>query len=253
MPQLMDPGRLRRAGAGRGSRGDAGRLHSVPRRAGRISGDSARRTHATSGCSPRRSWRTTRRSASASSTWRWSCCWRRWRGSAPRWSARGRAARELSRPVAELRRRALALGRGQPMPAHGEHPPLEFEPVFGAFERMAADIRSSQHALEEARRRTAAVLATVATGVVGVDPEGRVLIANRQAVELVGTELDEGAALLDRPRTRVERIHRRGAPLPAPIRTPRPPGSSRPTAAGSRFSWLRWAPRCSASSSPSTT
>jgi signal transduction histidine kinase len=110
----------------------------------------------------------------------------------------GRASRELSRPVAELRRSALALGRGQPMPAHGEHQPLEFEPVFGAFERMAADIRSSQHALEEARRRTSAVLATVTTGVVGVDPAGRVLIANRQAVELVGTELEEGAPLLDR-------------------------------------------------------
>jgi two-component system nitrogen regulation sensor histidine kinase NtrY len=109
-----------------------------------------------------------------------------------------RASRALSRPVAELRRSALALGRGQPMPAHADHPPLEFEPVFGAFERMAADIRSSQHALEEARRRTAAVLATVATGVVGIDPEGRVLIANRQAVDLVGAELEEGAPLLDR-------------------------------------------------------
>jgi nitrogen fixation/metabolism regulation signal transduction histidine kinase len=110
----------------------------------------------------------------------------------------GRASRELSRPVADLRRSALALGRGQPMPAHDEPQPLEFEPVFGAFARMAADIRSSQHALEEARRRTSAVLATVTTGVVGVDLEGRVLIANRQAVELVGTELEEGAALLDR-------------------------------------------------------
>jgi signal transduction histidine kinase len=110
----------------------------------------------------------------------------------------GRASRELSRPVADLRRSALALGRGQPMPAHGEPQPLEFEPVFGAFERMAADIRSSQHALEEARRRTSAVLATVTTGVVGADPAGRVLIANRQAVELVGTELEEGAPLLDR-------------------------------------------------------
>ena len=110
----------------------------------------------------------------------------------------GRASRELSRPVADLRRSALALGRGQPMPAQVEPPPLEFEPVFGAFERMAADIRSSQHALEEARRRTAAVLATVATGVVGVDPAGRVLIANRQAVELVGAELEEGAPLFDR-------------------------------------------------------
>ncbi len=109
-----------------------------------------------------------------------------------------RASRALSRPVAELRRSALALGRGQPMPPHGEHPPLEFEPVFGAFERMAADIRSSQQALEEARRRTAAVLGTVATGVVGIDPMGQVLIANRQAVDLFGTELEEGAPLLDR-------------------------------------------------------
>ncbi|HEX5963052.1 MAG TPA: ATP-binding protein, partial [Gemmatimonadales bacterium] len=108
------------------------------------------------------------------------------------------AARALSRPVAELRRSALALGKGGPMPRHSERPPLEFEPVFAAFERMAADIQSSQRALEEARRRTATVLATVATGVVGVDPEGRVLIANRQAVDLLGIELAEGHSFLER-------------------------------------------------------
>jgi two-component system nitrogen regulation sensor histidine kinase NtrY len=108
------------------------------------------------------------------------------------------AARTLSRPVAELRRSALALGKGQPMPPHSDRPPLEFEPVFAAFERMAADIRSSQSALEDARRRTATVLATVATGVVGVDPGGRVLIANGQAVDLLGVELNEGEPFLDR-------------------------------------------------------
>jgi two-component system nitrogen regulation sensor histidine kinase NtrY len=108
------------------------------------------------------------------------------------------AARALSRPVSELRRSALALGKGQALPSHSEHPPLEFEPVFAAFERMAADIRSSQSALETARRRTATVLATVATGVVGLDPEGKVLIANRQAVDLLGTELEEGGPFLER-------------------------------------------------------
>jgi signal transduction histidine kinase len=108
------------------------------------------------------------------------------------------AARALSRPVAELRRSALALGKGQPMPPHSERPPLEFEPVFAAFERMAADIRASQSALEDARRRTSTVLATVATGVIGVDPAGRVLIANRQAVDLLGTELPEGQTFLER-------------------------------------------------------
>jgi two-component system nitrogen regulation sensor histidine kinase NtrY len=108
------------------------------------------------------------------------------------------AARALSRPVSELRRSALALGKGQPMPSHSQRPPLEFEPVFAAFERMAADIRSSQQALEEARRRTATVLATVATGVVGIDPGGKVLIANGRAVELLGIELKEGEPFLER-------------------------------------------------------
>jgi two-component system nitrogen regulation sensor histidine kinase NtrY len=110
----------------------------------------------------------------------------------------GRASRALSRPVAELRRSALALGKGDAMPAHSGNPPLEFEPVFGAFERMAADVRSSQNALEEARKRTASVLATVATGVVGLDPQGRVLIANPQAVDILGAGLREGEPFLER-------------------------------------------------------
>jgi two-component system nitrogen regulation sensor histidine kinase NtrY len=109
-----------------------------------------------------------------------------------------RAALALSRPVSELRRSAIALGKGQPMPSHSARPPLEFEPVFGAFERMAADIRSSQSALEAARRRTATVLGTVSTGVVGLDPETRVIIANRQAVDLLGIPLDEGDHFVER-------------------------------------------------------
>jgi signal transduction histidine kinase len=107
----------------------------------------------------------------------------------------GIAARALSRPVGNLRRAALALGQGRMPPLPGETPPVEFEPVFGAFNRMAADVRASQRALEEARRRTDAVLATVGTGVVALDPSGRVLIANRQATELLGVPLGEGSDL----------------------------------------------------------
>ena len=125
-----------------------------------------------------------------------------------------RAALALSRPVSELRRSAIALGRGQPMPAHSAHPPLEFEPVFGAFERMAADIRSSQSALEEARRRTATVLATVATGVVGLDQDGRVIIANLQAVDLLGVPLGEGDSLAGAARAGWNTARRRGARVP---------------------------------------
>ena len=109
----------------------------------------------------------------------------------------GRASRALSRPVADLRRSAIALGRGDAIPTHSGGQPLEFEPVFGAFGRMAADIRSSQAALEEARKRTASVLATVATGVVALDPQGQVLIANPRAVEILRASLREGDPFLE--------------------------------------------------------
>jgi signal transduction histidine kinase len=105
------------------------------------------------------------------------------------------AARALSRPVADLRHAALALGAGQPAPLQERSPPSEFEPVFGAFNRIAADVRASREALEAARRRTETVLATVATGVVAVDAGGRVLLANRQAEHLLGAPLAEGVRL----------------------------------------------------------
>ncbi|HET7041013.1 MAG TPA: ATP-binding protein, partial [Gemmatimonadales bacterium] len=71
-------------------------------------------------------------------------------------------------------------------------PPVEFEPVFAGFARMAADVSAGREALEEARRRTAAVLATVATGVIAVDPEGRVLLANDRARDWLARPLAEG-------------------------------------------------------------
>jgi len=102
------------------------------------------------------------------------------------------ASRALSRPVADLRRSAAAVGQGQPLPEVGT-PPAEFEQVFGAFERMAEDIRASQTALDSARLRTAAVLANVATSVVALDAEGRVVLANSRAREQLGASLEEGS------------------------------------------------------------
>lgn len=106
------------------------------------------------------------------------------------------AAWALSRPVADLRRSAAAVGQGQPLPPSGT-PPVEFEQVFGAFSRMADDIRTSQAALDSARQRTAAVLANVATAVVALDPEGRVLLANGRARQLLGAPLEEGSRFAD--------------------------------------------------------
>ena len=102
----------------------------------------------------------------------------------------GFAARRLAKPVAALREAALAVGRGTEPPAFPPGTPREFEPVLSAFDRMATDVRRSQAALEEARLRTARVLANVATGVIAVDDGLRVTMANPRASELVlgGTE-----------------------------------------------------------------
>ncbi len=102
----------------------------------------------------------------------------------------GLAARRLAQPVAALREAAIAVGRGSEPPAFPPGTPREFEPVLSAFDRMATDVRRSQAALEEARQRTARVLANVATGVIAVDDALRVTMANPRASELVlgGTE-----------------------------------------------------------------
>ncbi|HET8763357.1 MAG TPA: ATP-binding protein, partial [Gemmatimonadales bacterium] len=110
-------------------------------------------------------------------------------------SGAGIVARALTRPVADLRRSALALGQGKRAPLPDVSPPVEFEPVFGAFQRMASDVHASQAALEEARRRTAAVLATVTTGVVAFDSSARVMIANARARALTHSPLQEGTPL----------------------------------------------------------
>ncbi|MFN8645232.1 MAG: ATP-binding protein [Gemmatimonadales bacterium] len=104
------------------------------------------------------------------------------------------AARALSRPVADLGRSAAAVGRGEALPPIAA-PPAEFETVFASFERMAQDIRESQAALDGARRRTAAVLANVATAVVAIDGEGAIILANGRARQLLGADLPEGDGL----------------------------------------------------------
>ena len=62
------------------------------------------------------------------------------------------SARALSRPAADLRDAALAFGRGEALPEPAGAPPAEFEPVFAALKKMAADVRATQEAEERAAR-----------------------------------------------------------------------------------------------------
>ena len=107
----------------------------------------------------------------------------------------GNTARTLARPIEALRRAALAIATGEREPGLAERPLLEFGPVFSAFRQMAADLSASRTALEEAQRRTAAVLRNVASGVIAVGPTLEVRTANPTADALLEQPLPPGTPL----------------------------------------------------------
>jgi signal transduction histidine kinase len=105
----------------------------------------------------------------------------------------GIAARQLARPIGALRSAARAVARGEREVSLRADAPSEFLPVFTAFRAMAEDLGASRAALEEAQRRTDAVLRTVASGVVAVDDTGRVILANPRGEQLLGGVPPAGA------------------------------------------------------------
>ncbi len=107
----------------------------------------------------------------------------------------GIAAQQLARPIGSLRRAALSIAGGERVPTLDQEPTTEFRPVFTAFRRMAEDLNASRTALEDAQRRTAAVLRNVASGVVAVAPDGSVTLANPRAEALAGRALPAGTPI----------------------------------------------------------
>ena len=104
----------------------------------------------------------------------------------------GIAARQLARPIGALREAALSIASGASSLPIATEPTVEFSPVFSAFRRMAADLNASRTALEDAQRRTAAVLRNVGSGVIALDADGRVSLANPRAEALFGCPLPPG-------------------------------------------------------------
>ncbi|MDB4879032.1 MAG: putative two-component histidine kinase, partial [Gemmatimonadetes bacterium] len=120
----------------------------------------------------------------------------------------GVAARQLARPIGALRIAARAVARGEHDLALDGETPSEFLPVFNAFRAMETDLRASRSALEEAQRRTDAVLRTVASGVVAVDEQGRVILANPRAEALLGPVPAPGAPVAQFPSAIAARVAR---------------------------------------------
>ncbi|MDQ8176685.1 MAG: ATP-binding protein [Gemmatimonadota bacterium] len=106
--------------------------------------------------------------------------------------ASGAGARQLSEPIRTLRARVLAVARGVPTPDPTGPPPIEFVPVFRAFGRMTVDLAESRAELETAQRRLEATLRNVASGVLALDGEGHVTLANPRAEAILGTPIPPG-------------------------------------------------------------
>jgi two-component system nitrogen regulation sensor histidine kinase NtrY len=110
------------------------------------------------------------------------------------------AADAISGPVARLVQAAGKVASGDlDVRVDAERDPEEIAVLSRAFNSMTHDLQAQQEALrtahEEAERRRLfieTVLAEVSAGVIGLDAEGRISAANRQAQLLLGLEGDHG-------------------------------------------------------------
>ena len=108
----------------------------------------------------------------------------------------GVVARGLASPIGALRDAAIDVAGGQrTLPSLGSLPPREFRPVYTAFRQMASELGASRTALEEAQRRTEAVLRNVASGVIACDADGTITMANAQAERILSRAIVPGENL----------------------------------------------------------
>jgi signal transduction histidine kinase len=120
----------------------------------------------------------------------------------------GIAARTIARPIGELRNAALAIGEGARRTELADQPPREFMPVYAAFRHMTADLTASRTALEQAQRRTEAVLRNVASGVLAVSGSGHISLANPRVETMLGRGFTPGTPLASVDGTGLhERVH----------------------------------------------
>ena len=106
--------------------------------------------------------------------------------------------RALTRPIQTLQVASERVGSGNLAVHLPEDRMDEFGSVFAAFNRMVLRLGDARRELLRTTRRTEAIVEEAATGVIAVDPRGRVTVANPRAEALLATPLETGAAV---PRT----------------------------------------------------
>ena len=102
--------------------------------------------------------------------------------------------RALARPIQTLRVASERVGAGNMSVHVPEERTDEFGAVFNAFNRMVDRLGRTRRALLRSSRRTRAIVEEVAIGVVALDPQGHVTLANPRVEQLLGVRLER-----DRP------------------------------------------------------
>jgi len=105
------------------------------------------------------------------------------------------AGRALARPISTLRIASERVGSGNLEVRLPAGRPDEFGAVFDAFNRMVARLRQARRNLVRTNRRTRAIVAEAATGVIAVDDRGVVSLVNERARMLLGVSIEEGTEL----------------------------------------------------------
>ena len=105
------------------------------------------------------------------------------------------AGRALARPIRTLQLASERVGRGNLAVHLPEQRLDEFGSVFAAFNRMVLRLSDARRELLRTTRRTQTIVEEVATGVIAVDPRGRVTVANPLAEVLLQVRLRAGAPI----------------------------------------------------------
>ncbi|MBT2584202.1 cell wall metabolism sensor histidine kinase WalK [Planococcus sp. ISL-109] len=109
-------------------------------------------------------------------------------------------AQTISRPIADMRRQAQAMAKGNFSRKVRVYSEDEIGQLARAFNHLTNRLQESQQSTESERRKLASVLANMTDGVLSTDRRGRIILINEPALQLLNVSRE---TVINRPVTSV--------------------------------------------------
>ncbi|MGM0896719.1 MAG: cell wall metabolism sensor histidine kinase WalK [Bacillota bacterium] len=109
-------------------------------------------------------------------------------------------AQTISRPIADMRRQAQAMAKGNFSRKVRVYSEDEIGQLARAFNHLTNRLQESQQSTESERRKLASVLANMTDGVLSTDRRGRIILINEPALHLLNVSRE---TVINRPVTSV--------------------------------------------------